>query len=263
MTEYPPPVAKLLTRGGPPRDAWPNYLALGLGPEHVSDLIRLAADPIRNQAYSDSPEVWAPQHAWRALGQLRAEQAVAPLLALLAPAEENDDDWALEELPKVFGMIGPPAIPALIAYLADTVWPLYARVAAAGGLEQVAKHHPDARPAVVEALSGQLEGAVQNDPSFNGFLLSYLLELNAVEAAPVIERAFAADAVDESIAGDWEDVQWELGLRDTPPDRRRYDPTPMLPLGPPASRPTREQKAKAKAKRKQAAKSRKRNRKRK
>jgi len=38
------------------------------------------------------------------------------------------------------------------------------------------------------------------------------MEFKVVEAAPLIERAFAAEKVDESVAGDWEDVQIEFSL---------------------------------------------------
>jgi hypothetical protein len=69
----------------------------------------MACDAALNQADSTSSEVWAPMHAWRALGQMRAEEAVLPLLALLRAAEDDEaagDEAAGEELPAVFGMIG-------------------------------------------------------------------------------------------------------------------------------------------------------------
>jgi len=65
---------------------------LGLGPQHVPDLIRMALDDELYWADSDSLEVWAPIHAWRALGQLRAEAAVQPLTRLLARIDDFDDD---------------------------------------------------------------------------------------------------------------------------------------------------------------------------
>ncbi len=104
---YARPVDQLLTYGegqivSP--DDWPHYLELGLGPEHIPDLIRLATDEELIWDDSDRLEVWAPLHAWRALGQLRAKEAIEPLLSLFEPLEEND--WAMEELPDVLGMIG-------------------------------------------------------------------------------------------------------------------------------------------------------------
>ena len=114
MTEstYPSPVSKLLTLGDCREvRGWPDYLAIGLGPAHVPDLIRMALDEELYRAGPDSLDVWAPVHAWRALGQLRAEAAAEPLTRLLVRIVEFDDEWVGEELPQVFGMIGPAAVP--------------------------------------------------------------------------------------------------------------------------------------------------------
>ena len=105
---YPPPVDQLLTFGDCQKlPEWPNYPELGLGPEQTPDLIRMAIDEELNHADSDSLEVWAPVHAWRALGQLHAEAAIEPLISLFRTIDEDDNEWAEGELPTVFGMIGP------------------------------------------------------------------------------------------------------------------------------------------------------------
>lgn len=113
-----------------------------------------------------------------------------------------------------------------------------------------------------------------------------LTDLKAVEAASIMEEAFAADTVDLSIQGDWEDTQIRLGLlheRLTP--KPNYHPlfdemfAPFLqektaprqkssPQKPQRSAETKSKakaraKAKAKAKRKQQKKARKKQRKRK
>ena len=266
---YPPPVDKLLTFGDCQNlPEWPNYPELGLGPEQTPDLIRMAIDEELNHAASDSLEVWAPVHAWRALGQLHAEAAVEPLISLFRTIDEDDNEWADEELPTVFGMIGPAAIPALTAYLVNPTNGLYARIAAISSLRRIAEVHPQARTECVALLTRQLEEGAEADPTLNGFLLASLLDLKAVESLPVIERAFAADWVDESIAGDWEDVQIEFGLK----EKRE---TPRRPLGDSPLPPERgfdisnviahqhKAKDKARAKRKQEKKSRRKNRKRK
>src|SRR5947209_6188084 len=131
--DYPPPLDQLLTLGEPRQPGWPDYRARGIGPQHVPDLIRMATDPGLNGADGDSPLVWAPAHAWRALGQLRAAEAVEPLLRLLE--EQEDDDCLREELPEVFGLIGPPALPALSSFLADRSHGLYPRWCVADALK--------------------------------------------------------------------------------------------------------------------------------
>jgi len=65
--DYTEPVSKLLTLGDCRQmRQWPDYLALRIGPEHIPDLIRMIQDEELNQADSESLEVWAPVHAWRA-----------------------------------------------------------------------------------------------------------------------------------------------------------------------------------------------------
>jgi hypothetical protein len=87
-------------------------------------------------------------------------------------------------------------------------------------LQEIGERQPEARSAAVTALTETLEWFADLEPVLNGFVISYLVDLDAIEAAPVIERAFEADCVDITVMGDWEDVQIKLGLldeRETPP----------------------------------------------
>ena len=220
-TPYAFPLNKLLTLGDarPTMSHWPDYRQYGLVPEHIPDLIRMVTDEELNLADSDSAEVWAPIHAWRALGQFRAESAVEALLSLLHWIDDNDDDMINEEIPDALGMIGPAALPAVAAYLADVSHGLWARVAAASSLKEIGRRHPDARSECVAVLTRQLEHFAGQDESLNAFLVGPLLDLKAVESAPVMKRAFAADRVAIGVNGDWEDVQIHMGLlqkRSTP-----------------------------------------------
>ncbi len=233
---YSPPVDQLLTyEKAEVADAkdWPNYLDLGFGPEHIPDLIRMVTDEQLNNADLDSAEVWAPTHAWRALGQLRAEAAIEPLLSLFHTQE--DSEWVGEELPEVFGMIGLAALPALKAYIADNSHGEWSRISAIGCVNQIGKLSSDAQTACVHLLTEQLEQFHETEHEFNAFLIMALaMEFKAVEAAPLMERAFAAQAVDESIMGDWDEVQVKLGLksREEVPHKSfqpLFDPSLLLP----------------------------------
>jgi hypothetical protein len=223
--DYPEPVDKLLTYGRPePSDAqnWPDYLELGLGPEHIPDLLRMTADEELWEAGEDASENWAPVHAWRALGQLRAVNALEPLLHLLV--ERVRDDWAIDELPQVYGLIGAAAIPTIEAYLADKSHQ-EATGLIAESLEIMTKLHPEDKPEAVAALIRLLENFEENDEELNGALISSLVDLKVLEALPLIERAFAANRVDEFMTGDWDNVQVELGLKEAPPESPIfYDP---------------------------------------
>jgi len=279
-TTYPSPLDKLLTIGEPdPAQSqdWPDYLELGLGPEHIPDLLRMLTDdelldPALLEGDEVKPEGWAPHHAMRALGQLRNLAAVEPLLNQsdkLLDYDKGLGEWGVEELPDVFGLIGPPAIPALIAHLANKSSGLDSRINASTALVRIAEMHPKAREKSITALSQQLEVAQENSPHLNAFIIDNLLHLKAVEAAPVIERAFATNSIDTSIVGDWDDVQAALGLKppkERPPIRTLDELFPPFAQDSPSTLPStksHKQASEQKNKRKMAKLARKKNRKKK
>lgn len=214
--EYSEPVRKLLTYGGYASvmnlgDPWPNYLELGLTEEHIPELIRMISDQALNKANGKSLEVWAPLHAWRALGQLKAVEACEPLVRLYQVLP--DDDWLPPELPKVFSLIGPASIPAIKSYLGDDTLDEINRISAPSCLETIALDHPDHRDDCIAVLEGQLSAYKTNGDTFNAFLIIALVKLQAKNAIEAIRAAFKADLVDISVMGDLEDVEIELGFR--------------------------------------------------
>ena len=201
-----------------------------------------------------------------ARGQLHAVEAVRPLLDLIPADDDDPDDWINEEYPQVFSLIGPAALPELIAGLHDPTKDSYTRWLMADCLVRMASDHPACRDECVSALTRELESGSRNPGHLNGGIVSALMDLEAVEAGSVMERAFAAGYVDESIAGGWLNVAFELGLTDEPPPQPWVD-TPAGswrdPLLSPGPARTPKEKAKARAKKKRAKKTRQRNRKRK
>lgn len=209
---YSAPVDKLLTLGKVEEsnpEGWLDYKSLGIGSEHIADLLRMATDTELNNADSESDEVWGPLHAWRALGQLQAVQTIEPLIN--QREQVKYDDWIIEELPEVFGVMGPSALPELTAYSADTSHDTSLRITAIRGIETIGRRWPEVRNECGEIIIHQLEAFEKNDEEYNGFLVSSLMDLQATEALPVIERAFAADRVDTMIVN-WDDVQADFGL---------------------------------------------------
>src|SRR6266851_2878557 len=213
-TPYTAPVDKLLTYGKPePLDSedWPDYLEIGLGPEHIPELLRMAADNALLKGNEESSEAWGPVYAVRALGQLRSETVVNPLLSLFD--DDVRDDWLSDELPMALGMIGPAIIPAISTYVADTSRGIFPRVFAASTFLRISKNFPESRSDCIAAYVKQLELFEQEDEELNALLISDLADMKAMEALPLIERAFAADRVDRSII-DLDDVYVHLGLKE-------------------------------------------------
>lgn len=221
-TRYSDPVARLLTYGTVDlrhlNEPWPNYLELGFTDEHVPDLIRMMTDDALNDAANDSLEVWAPLHAWRSLGQLRATEAAKPLVRLFE--RFPTDDWLPVEIPRAVSLIGPTAVPVIADFLADAGVDEICRISAPACLERMAIDHPEHRSECIDVLEHQLTFFRANGPHLNAFLVLSLSNLNAVEAIKTVRQAFAADHVDLSVQGDIEDVEIEMGLRlarETPP----------------------------------------------
>jgi Protein of unknown function (DUF1186) len=232
LDTYTAPVATLLTYGDCHEmdlHDWPNYPeTVGLTLDDVPELIRMAIDPAFWELESEQLEVWAPIHAWRSLGQLQAEAAIAPLTQLFG---EHDSDWISEELPKVYAMIGAAAIPVLAEYLTDTAHETWARSKAVDSLLEIARAHPESRDACIAPMLQQLESFADNGIDLNTILIGDLLDLEAVEAAPLMEQVFAAELVDEFMVGSWAGVQVELGLKqasDFDPDALKPKLSPEL-----------------------------------
>ena len=212
ISNYQPPVSELLAYGDCRNyKEWSNYIReLNLEGQHIPELIKMATDEKLSQADSDSQEVWSPVHAWRALGQLKAIEALKPLLGLLA---NRDDDWISSDFPTLCTLIGLDSIPLLKEFLADSSHNLYARCDAAQSLEAISHRDPETRSSNIAAIAESLEKFRTNDPTFNALLIGILIDLQAVETIDIIEQAFKADAVDTLITGYWSDVQVEFGLK--------------------------------------------------
>ena len=153
-----------------------------------------------------------PVTAWRTLADLKSSASVEPLIDMLCELDDEFDDWASTELPHVFGKIGKPAIEAMVRLANDADKQDFARSIAAEGLHRVAEYHAETRDQVVGFLAEMMTKAAPSNIHFNTILLIGLEELQAVEAAEAIERAFASDCLDIGMIGDWEAVRRMLGV---------------------------------------------------
>lgn len=213
---YSEPVSKLLTykalEAGKALEL-PDYHALGIGPEHIPDLIRMATDKQLQSEDASDEEFSAPTYAIHALGEFHAEEAIEPLLSYLENVLENE--WFTEELPKVLSKIGAAAVPALATYITDS-HDIYALGCAGNALETIATDHSEVRTQCIEAIVRRLELYNENDDELNAFLIGNLAPLKATEALPLIEQVFKADKVDQMVIN-IEDVLVDIGLKERDP----------------------------------------------
>lgn len=216
---YPHPVSQLLALGYPD-DIWDDYSALGITTGDVPELIRLLGD--RDLRFSPPPEdlpdgeellEWYAQiHAWRALAQLKAVEAIPAILAIFEQIDVDDDEWLRSEAEDIFALIGPAAVEPLGQYLLDDSNLMYARIAASTCLQRLALEYPETRAACIQYIVSALENYQEQEDALNAFLIGDLVSLKDTEHLDLIENAFKDGCVNEFILDDFEEVQAALGL---------------------------------------------------
>ena len=272
---YEKPVSELLEYGDADWTEWDDYSIFGFTKEDIPELIRLGKDRELIVGADDAElayaALWAPLHAWRALVQMQATEAIFPLLDVFDWTNEADSDLISEGLSDAFRKFGSAVIEPLAMFLHEPYHNMWAYVSASEILGRIGVKHPETRDRVIEIITAALDEKYEhNDGDINGYWIADLLDLKAVESYAVIKKAFVAKKVNLRIAGDLEDVELEFGMRE-----KRDTPAPNTPISPDLMRILQEmdfaQKAgqdgkkskKEKNKQKQAKKSRKRNRKKK
>ena len=218
--DFSEPVLALCELGEAParQREWIDYpKTLGLTNEHIPELIRIVEDieifmPEYEDIGDDVPEVFSSIHAWRALGQLRAEEAIPTFIDLAIRNQELDIDWIFGGIPKALGMIGPVAIPHLEAYLCGENREEWATATISDSLAQIGKVHPESRLDCIKALERGLERYQTNLPYVNASLIYDLASLKATESDSLVKQVFDADKVDLSLNGDYENYQLDVGL---------------------------------------------------
>jgi hypothetical protein len=250
-SDYPAPLDKFLTLG---ENYEGTYHEFGIGHAQIADLIRMATD-LRLHAYNeDKPQAWAPMHAWRRLGQLEAKEAIKPLLEVFAI---GNPFVMMNDLPMVYSMIGPTAIPALADHLNEKWLSDFDRFITVACIRALAE---SSAPEIFDICEGilvdKLEKYQENSPTLNSVLIGALVGMGT-NAVSVIHAAYTAKKVDEQLAGTWKETAVKLGVRMSDQLREHFhdefedddDPSP--------ARSGHKADTKKKAKRKQADKARK------
>lgn len=186
---------------------WPDYMQHGFDSSDVADLMHVITD----DASEDEVGVWAPVYAWRILGQLKSPVAIEPLIAVFDKLEE--DAWALNELPWVMGMIGASAIEPLSHHLNDFERPEMSRTIAMEGLAKIVIQHPSSRKTVIKHLRQYMDKPDIDAFSFNARLVLSIIDIKAIELMNEVRKMYEVGCIDDSSAGDLEEVEIKFGLR--------------------------------------------------
>lgn len=195
FSDYAPPLDIFLTLG---QDYVGSYHEFPITRAHTQELIRMATDT-RLLGYDDAdPAAWGPMHARRRLGQLQSQEAIEPLMALF----EHMDPLIVQDLPQVYSLIGPAAIPALTRYFNDPDHSVIGQTAALTCLRKIGDDYYETREPVLAVMVKRLEEYASNNPVLNSFLVAFLADVQAMQAGPLVAEVYRNSEIFDSIAGD-------------------------------------------------------------
>nr|WP_086383878.1 SEC-C metal-binding domain-containing protein [Caballeronia sordidicola] len=194
-------------------ETWREYLQSGFDQSHVTDLIRVLDDDTLHESEFTATAM-APIHAWRILAELKAVDAIPTLISLIHRIDDND--WIGEEFPDVFSKIGPSSIEAVELYARDSRNGEFARICTFRLIARMGCDHPEQRTRCVEILTDLLRAHGTNDLDINGFLVSALSDLGALESFEVVREAYEQNHVALNILGDLRDAEYyfRIGAKD-------------------------------------------------
>ncbi len=159
-------------------------------------------DILQNNDYweAEGNKQWMPLHAVKLLGMLADPSAIPQLVNTLILACEVDNDWIMEDLPTVFGHIGPSAILPLEkfihAYDGDNeLW--WSRSTAVGGLVAIALCNPHEKEHVLSFLHALF--SEEDDMEFLSFAALSLLDIGDPSSVTVLDEAFDRGLIDQFI----------------------------------------------------------------
>lgn len=251
-----PPIDTLYTLGFPDNvlsrdgDEWLDYRALGLTTADIPELIRIATDEYLILKEPDGKRAAAPLHAFRALAQMQASEAIVPLANSL-PIYLDYGDIGMEEIPYTMGRFGAAAIAPVAAIMQNHSHDPFARAIAGDALRYIATRHqdePDITIAVIEAFNEYLRHPDKREDEdaylANGLIVADLIDLREIILLPqdtieLIRALYHNELAAWDMAGDLEDVEIDLGVREkrsTP--KPRYTTFPSLPSLPQPYKPT-------------------------
>ena len=194
-TLYLPPIVQLLAAGTASDAIVKAETLCGTqGKVLIPELIRMAFD----QAL---PADGAPARAVELLRALRDTQA-AELGELSAWLDRATGDWRNKLLTRHCGKVGGYTTPELEAIAADGQYSVYIRSSATESLVERAERQPTQREHIIafmRTLFTRPEADTAGEETFVGFLIGDVLDLDARELYPEIQRAFAEDRVDTSV----------------------------------------------------------------
>jgi SEC-C motif len=201
-----------------PTDDWSKYADFSFDDSVAKELMHiLEIDPSgafwdeEDDSFDDdkslSPLAWVPLHAWRILITKKYVPAIPALIHRVTA--NDDDDWVRDEIPHGIASFGPVAVPYILATFKKSIifgQEAYGYWSLVDALADIAKAHTETKGEVLTFLRDFLKDFEVLPPMLNSALIGALLDLGDAPSAPLIQRVFQTNFVDEGVV-DW---KWVL-----------------------------------------------------
>jgi hypothetical protein len=182
--------------------------------EDISELTKLALDnsseEIDYELYHNEADrlYFASSYAVIALGKLGAIEVIEPLVNKMYLNRESDAYH--EAIIDYLGDIGVEAID----FIENELLSVYEdKMTLFDGLDKIVKNNLQEKERVSDLLAKYLE-KTDDDKSHLGFAISLLVEFSGVKYIDIIRETFKTKEIDIMFAGDLEDIEIKLGLRE-------------------------------------------------
>ncbi len=222
--QFSPPYSRLLTLGLTETYEAHEQIANSLKPEGkaaAQKLVEIALDASYEDYFVEAlgydwakeTRLMTPLNAVLTLARLGkgAAAGVEPLIPLLG----TEDDELREALPEFYAAVGEAALPALLHTLNNDAEDEFVREGAADALSEIGQKHPALRERAISELEAALLRETENS-AIGGYIVGYLLDLNAKESYPLIQEAFEKGIVDRRFIS-LSEVEEHFGLEISSP----------------------------------------------
>lgn len=222
-----------------PREVIDRILALPKdeAAQDISNVILYSIGRTYKGINDDTIESWdnsAIMHSLILLAQLQSDKGLDAVLEIMRQTGEFADyhlgDLAPDLLHPALYACGKDNISAIESYLNQPGLDSYLRSQAPEALDMIVFKHPERRDEVIAVFRRLLNNLIHNlpiqrscDGTFAGFVMSNLMDIDAIELIPEIKATFATDCVNKTIAGDCKEVIKDIECSRSAIDKDKYE----------------------------------------
>lgn len=189
----------------------------------IADLHKVVYDSIARYDYFSEETIWSPetheflQHAILLLTELKSVESLKVIFDILRQDAEYLDYWFGDNLTgsiwEYLFVSGQTNLDKFRSFLFEPNHYSIARSVISEAVVQIAFHLPERKNEIINWFKDIIEEILARkdeekiiDTDWIGFIVSDLLDINAVELSPLLKKLFDAELISEYICGNYEDV---------------------------------------------------------